>query len=143
MKVNELIDNFYNNFAYFNGFDGSKIIVRVTGFSDGIVYGDSENGSHWCEIEKVESIPISHEIIEKNDFIPNNHLYPYLYYEYENKEDSLKIGFGFPQGNKTAYKDPFIYIDSENVFIEHLPCKYVHELQQILKLCQIEKEIVI
>lgn len=143
MKVNELIDNFYNNFAYFNCFDGSKIIVRVTGFSDGIVYGDSENDSHWCNIEKVEPIPITYEIIEKNDFIPNNHLFPYLYYEYENKDENLKIGFGFPQGDKTAYKDPFIYIDSENVFIEHLPCKYVHELQQILKLCQIEKEIVI
>lgn len=143
MKVNELIDNFYNNFAYFNCFDGSKIIVRVTGFNDGVVYGDSENSSHWCEIEKVEPIPITHEIIEKNDFIPNNHLFPYLYYEYENKDKNLKIGFGFPQGDKTAYKDPFIYIDSENVFIEHLPCKYVHELQQILKLCQIEKEIVI
>ena len=143
MTVNELIDNFYNNFAYFNGFDGSKIIVRVTGFNDGIAYGNSENGSHWCNIEKVEPIPISQEIIEKNDFIPNNHLFPYLYYEYENKDENLKIGFGFPQGDKTAYKDPFIYIDSENVFIEHLPCKYVHELQQILKLCQIEKEIVI
>lgn len=44
--MTELIDNFFNNFAYFNCFDGSKIIVRVTGFSDGIVYGDSENGSH-------------------------------------------------------------------------------------------------
>lgn len=143
MTVNELIDNFYNNFAYFNGFDESKIIVRVTGFNDGIAYGNSENGSHWCNIEKVEPIPISQEIIEKNDFIPNNHLFPYLYYEYENKDENLKIGFGFPQGDKTAYKDPFIYIDSENVFIEHLPCKYVHELQQILKLCQIEKEIVI
>lgn len=143
MKVNELIDNFLNNFAYFNCFDGSKIIVRVTGFKDGIAYGDSENDSHWCEIEKVESIPISQEIIEKNDFIPNNHLFPYRYYEYENKDEHLKIGFGFPQGNKTAYKDPFIYIDSENVFIEHLPCKYVHQFQQILKLCQIEKEIII
>lgn len=141
--MTELIDNFYNNFAYFNCFDGSKIIVRVTGFNDGAVYGDSEDGSHWCEIEKVEPIPISQEIIEKNDFIPNNHLYPYPYYEYENKEDSLKIGFGFPQGNKTVYKDPWVYIDSENVFIEHLPCMYVHQLQQILRFCQIEKEIVI
>lgn len=140
MKANELIGDFL---VYFNCFDGSKIIVRVTEFKDGIAYGDSENGSHWCDIEKVEPIPITYEIIEKNDFISNNHLFPYLYYEYENKDENLKIGFGFPQGNKTAYKDPFIYIDSENVFIEHLPCIYVHQLQQILKICQIEKEIVI
>ena len=142
--MTELIDNFLNNFAYFNGFDGSKIIVRVTGFNDGIVYGNSENGSHWCNIEKVEPIPISQEIIRKNDFFaPYKQFFHYLYYEYESKEDNLKIGFGFPQGDKTAYKDPFIYIDSENVFIEHLPCKYVHQFQQILKLCHIEKEIVI
>lgn len=142
--MTELIDNFYNNFVYFNCFDGSKIIVRVTGFSDGVAYGDSENGSHWCNIEKVEPIPISQEIIQKNDFfVPYKQFFPYPYYEYESKEDNLKIGFGFPQGDKTAYKEPFIYIDSENVFIEHLPCKYVHQLQQILKLCQIEKEIVI
>lgn len=44
-------------FAYFNCFDGSKIVVRVTGFKDGIVYGDSKKGSHWCNIEKVEPIP--------------------------------------------------------------------------------------
>ena len=141
MKANELIDNF---FVYFNCFDGSKIIVRVTGYKDGIVYGDSENGSHWCNIENVEPIPITQEIIRKNElFAPYKHAYPYPYYEYENKEGRLKIGFGFPQGNKTKYKDSWIYIDSENVFIEHLPCIYVHQLQQILKLCQIEKEIII
>jgi len=141
MKANELIDNF---FVYFNCFDGSKIIVRVTGFKDGIVYGDSENGSHWCNIEKVEPIPISQEIIEKNDFfVPYKQFFPYPYYEYENKEDKIKVEFVFPQGDKAPHKEPYIYIDSENVYIGHLPCIYVHQLQQILKLCQIEKEIVI
>ena len=138
MKANELIDNF---FVYFNCFDGSKIIVRVTGFKDGIVYGDSENGSHWCNIENVEPVPLISDILEKNGFVANTHVYPYPYYEYINEEDKLKVGFAFPQGNRTSYKEPWIYIDSENVYIEHLPCMFVHQLQQILRLCGIKKEI--
>ena len=62
MKANELM---VGAFVYFNCFDGSKIIVRVTGFKDGIVYGNSENGSHWCDIEKVDPIPLTPEILEK------------------------------------------------------------------------------
>jgi hypothetical protein len=140
MKINELIEH---SFVYFNCFDGDKIIVHVTGFNDGIVYGNSENGSHWCSIEKVEPIPISQEILEKSEFVSNKHVYPYPYYEYINEEDKLKIGFAFPQGNRTSYKEPWVYIDSENVFIEHLPCIFVHQLQQILRFCRIEKEIII
>ena len=128
-------------FVYFNCFDGTCVTVKVTGFKDNIVYGVSENGSHWCSIEKVKPIPITPEILEKNGFITNKHVYPYPYYEYINKEDKLKVGFAFPQGNKTSYKEPWIYIDSENVFIEHLPCVFVHQLQQILILSRIEKEI--
>lgn len=138
MKENELMTGV---FVYFNCFDGSKIVVRVTGFKDGIVDGDSENGSHWCNIDKVEPIPIIAEILEKNEFVANKHVYPYPYYEYINGENKLKIGFAFPQGNRTSYKDPWVYIDSESVFIEHLPCMFVHQLQQVLILSGIKKEI--
>ena len=138
MKENELMTGV---FVYFNYFDGSKIVVHVTGFKDGIVYGDSGNGSHRCNIDKVEPIPIIAEILEKNGFMANKHVYPYPYYEYTNEKDKLIIGFAFPQGNKTSYKDPWVYIDSERVFIEHLPCVFVHQLQQVLRLCGIEKEI--
>ena len=140
MKVNELI---VHCFVYFNCFDGSKIIVHVTGFKDGIAYGDSETGSHWCNIEKVEPIPITPEILEKNGFVANKHVYPYPYYEYINERDRLKVGFAFPQGNKTSYKEPWIYIDSEHVFAEHIPCIFVHQLQQSMSICEIKKEIIV
>ena len=130
-------------FVYFNCFDGISIIVKVTGFKDNIVYGVSENGSHLCTIEKVEPISITPEILEKNEFLANKHVYPYPYYEYINKENYLKIGFAFPQGNRTSYKEPWVYIDSVYVFVEHLPCTYIHQLQHTLKLCGIEKEIVL
>lgn len=140
MKANELMTG---AFVYFNCFDGNKIIVRVTGFNDGIVYGDSETGSHWCNIGKVEPIPTTPKILEKNGFVANKHVYPYPYYEYIVEEDEVKVGFAFPQGNKTSYKEPWVYIDSEDVFIEHLPCIFVHQLQQALKLCRIEKKIIL
>lgn len=140
MKANELMTGL---FVYFCCFDGSKIIVQVTGFKDRIVYGDSEMGSHWCNIEDVKPIPLTPEILEKNGFMANKHVYPYPYYEYINEENKLKVGFAFPQGNRTSYKDPWIYIDSENVFIEHLPCLFLHQLQQILSFCRIKKKIVL
>jgi len=97
----------------------------------------------YSNIELIEPIPITQEILEKNGFVANKHVYPYPYYEYRNEEDRLKIGFAFPQGNRTSYKEPWVYIDSENIFIEHLPCAFVHQLQQILRFCRIEIEIVI
>ena len=93
------------------------------------------------EYDEIEPIPLTSEILEKNGFLTNKHVYPYPYYEYINEKDKLKIGFAFPQGNRTSYKEPWVYIDSERVFIEHLPCVFVHELQNALRLCGIEKEI--
>ena len=98
-----------------------------------------ENGEEDCG----EPIPITPEILEKNGFVTNEHVYPYPYYEYINEKDKLKVGFAFPQGNRTSYKDPWVYIDSEYVFIEHLPCIYVHKLQHTIRLCGIKKEIVL
>ena len=94
-------------------------------------------------LSDLRPIPLTSEILEKNGFVANKHIYTYPYYEYEVKEIKLIIGFGFPQGNKTSYKDPWVYIDSERVFVEHLPCMFVHQLQHVLRLCRIEKEIIL
>lgn len=97
----------------------------------------------WVRESLLEPIPLIPEILEKNGFIANKHVYPYPYYEYTNEENKLKVGFAFPHGNRTSYKDPWVYIDSEDVFVEHLPCVFVHQLQHAFRLCGIEKEIVI
>ena len=93
------------------------------------------------ERNEIEPIPLTLEILEKNGFVANKHIYPYPYYEYINKEDKLKVGFAFPQGNRTSYKDPWVYIDSERVFVEHLPCMFVHQLQHALRICGITLNI--
>jgi len=121
-------------------------IIKVTslynkGGSNEVGWSDKE--CVWVNADNVEPIPLTTEILEKNGFVANKHVYPYPFYEYINEEDKLKIGFAFPQGNKTSYKEPWVYIDSENVFVEHLPCVFVHQLQQIIRLCRIKNEIIL
>lgn len=117
---------------------------EVEGTYEDTVPEDEEHyygGWFMTSIKDISPILITPEILEKNGFLTNKHVYPYPYYEYINYEDKVKIGFAFPQGNRTSYKEPWVYIDSEHVLIAHLPCKYVHQLQHIFKVCGIEKDI--
>ena len=122
-----------------------KVFAQVDAIEEGkhSILVTSECSNWFVDVGWIESIPITAEILEKNGFVANKHVYPYQYYEYINEEDKLKIGFAFPQGNKTSYKEPWVYIDSENVLIVHLPCIYVHQLQHALRLCGITREIII
>ena len=136
MKANELM---IGDYVYFNCFDGSKIIVKVTGFKDNIVYGVSEYGTHWCQISKVEPIPLTAEILEKN---------------------GIKWLCTEPSGRKTyCCNEPVVqctYIPDSGWlinagvggrikvhFVEISKVQYVHELQHALRLCDIEKEIIL
>lgn len=120
--------------------DGSVYAQVASITCDGNI--ETTHNKH-SNIELIEPIPIIPEILEKNGFVANKHVYPYPYYEYTNEEDKLKVGFAFPQGNRISYKEPWVYIDSERVYVEHLPCVFVHQLQHVFHLCGIEKEIVI
>lgn len=138
MKEKELL---YGIYVYFNCFDGSKIIAKVTGFNDGIVYGVSEYGTHWCQISKIEPIPLTPEIIEKNGFRksispPGIHA---KCYEIENKDEKYCLTIA----NYNKYKRLLLDIDSEDSECFNIKCDYVHQLQHALKLCGIVKEIIL
>ena len=118
---------------YFNCFDGSKIVVRVTGFKDGIVYGDSEKGSHWCKNEKAEPIPLTPEILEQNGFVL--------------KEEEVGM-YGVEIAPHYTRDDlPFeVFCDGEPFavwFKDPVNIKYVHQLQHAMRFCGIEKEIIV
>jgi hypothetical protein len=121
MKANELI---YGIYVYFNCFDDSKIIVKVTGFKDDFVYGVSEYGTHWCQVSKIEPIPLTEEILIKNGF----------------PEDEW-------HGSFPEDKDGLLYIvlSFNKIFWEfndyRIELKSVHQLQHILRDLGIEKEI--
>lgn len=138
MKENELM---IRDYVIRKNVPNEIFIVVAIDSIKGIVYLDLDGLGITEKIENIEPIPITPEILGKNGFVANKHVYPYPYYEYVNEEDKLKIGFAYPQGNRTSYKESWVYIDSEYVFVEHLPCTYVHELQHALRLCRIDKKI--
>lgn len=141
---------------YFCCFDGSKIVVRVTGFNDGIVYGDSKKGSHWCNIENVEPIPLTPEILERMGFeVEEDPIY-----EYDEDEDDIEHTYTAKMKcvdvrkcnteikYRTTYRNEIFVFSSDHY--NTLPSRridtqieYVHELQHIMRLFGIEKEIVL
>lgn len=148
LKANELMTG---AFVYFYCFDGSKIVVRVTGFNDGIVYGDSKKGSHWCNIENVEPIPLTPEILARMGFtVEEVPKYDDTYTEDEytatmkcvdSRKCEVEIEYKTYWKKLRAFNyDPrnrlgFTSIETQ---IEHL-----HELQHIMRLLGIENEIVL
>lgn len=155
MEAKELMIGDWVHVEAHRGFNAQNVKVETIPDND----GDYKYGHHYghigtwldggdndfrdVEAKHLQPIPLTPEILEKNGFVANNHVCPYSYYEYVNKEHKLEIGFGFPQGNQTIFKEPWVYIDSEYIFIQHLPCIYVHQLQHALRLCGIEKEIIL
>lgn len=132
-------------FAYFNCFDGTRITVKVTGFLDNIVYGVSENGSHWCIIEKVEPIPLTPEILEKNGFekvLDEDGTECYRYY---NSAADGYIKISLYNGGDGDWSIEIVnyekFDNNEIVYNNNFIFLKVHQLQHALKLCGIDKEI--
>lgn len=137
------------NYVYFNCFDGSKIIVKITGVVNNIVYGDSEFGSHWCDIGNVEPIKLTTELLEKFGFercvssivkTSTSSIPVCKSNQFANKE--------FGENTRIIDKDIHDFTLTTDVFgtaeknkINHI--SYVHQLQLVLKLCEIEKEIIL
>ena len=140
MKTSELM---LSDYLFYKGEMCRIKVASITKKKVGYHIKDNENRMHYARLCDCEPILVTTEILEKNDFIDNNRVLPYPYYEYINEKSNLKIGFAFPQGNRTSYKEPWVYIDSKSVFVEHLPCVFVHQLQHALRLCGIEKEIIL
>lgn len=88
-----------------------------------------------------EPIPLTPEILEKNGFEKVDNMYPFPTFRSDDKENYLCITVGFPEGDRTKRKFPFIEIDSKDIYVEHIIINFVHELQHALRLCGINKEI--
>lgn len=91
----------------------------------------------WCEY--LNPIPLTPEILEKNDFEKqwqDN-------YEYFNDDENLNITFHPKSSNYTNGAYDYIDIEKGCLTINEMPIVFVHELQQVLRLCKIEKEIIL
>lgn len=146
MKANELMTGV---FVYFCCFDGSKIVVRMTGFKDGIVYGDSKKGSHWCNIEKAEPIPLTPEILARMGFtVEEVPKYDDTYTEDEYtatikcvdaRKCNVEIEYKTYRNEITVFSHDYhniLQLRSIETQVE-----YVHELQHILRVMKVDKEL--
>ena len=84
-------------------------------------------GGVWADF--LEPIPLSAEILEKNGFTKST-----IFIEWKYEEEGIYI----------LWKPfPFLKVETENVQLNLSRCEYVHELQHALRLCGIDKEIVL
>ena len=92
--------------------------------------GDQFDGGIWCEY--LDPIPLTVEILEKNGF---NYVKETGYMCYEQLGDR--------QYNLIAVKGNILQMQFTSGNLEWTECRYVHDLQHALRLCGIEKEIVL
>lgn len=121
MEANELMIGDYLRTRF------SKKIIRVKEIKQSCIYTE-DNGYEYNEIEP---IPITPEILEKNGWVKNL----YSVESYDNEElECLSLWVGEDGKNKWWW-----HVGVELV----TPINYVHELQHTLRLCGIEKEIIL
>lgn len=116
--------------------DGKKLInvvvVKIDGPSD-VVCLKQKNGHKFnTTIEYLRPIPITKEFLEKNDFELNGNSYHFF-----DDDKPLEI-FVFLKENN--YNGSYTYVDISRgcIDITEMPMEYVHELQNVLRLCKIE-----
>lgn len=127
MKANELM---IGDWVLING---TPMQIQAINDIDGEIMAGDEL---YCLIEdrvhsedKIETIPLTKEILEKNGFTKSN-----VFVEWKYEEEGIYI----------LWKPfPFLKIETENVQLNLSGCEYVHELQHSFKDCGIEKEIVL
>ena len=134
MKANELMIGDYVNYR--------GQIIKVTslydkGGSNEIGWSDKE--SVWVNGRCIEPIPLTPEILEKNGFEKQQ----FGNFIYENDDVNLRIEFYPKNINYTNGCYDYIDIEKGCVTITEMPIEFVHELQHALRLCEIEKEIVL
>jgi hypothetical protein len=123
MKANELMIGDW--LKHYNG-----IPMQVTKITT-IHFACAENGgvNCWEYNNKFEPIPLTPEILEKNGFGGNKPKVKLIL------EDTRELLYNIYE------KELTIYWNSQVVF--RSPCAYAHQLQHALKLCKIDKGIVI
>ena len=104
-----------------------------------IGYHKTKDKLTWLFCGQFEPIPLTPEILEKNGFERENLITSYNHY----------TGID----NRVSLNDDFYYVNSRNMWHVHIDSEdyctianceltYLHELQHLLRLCKIYKEIV-
>ena len=135
MKVNELtigswVLGKYDNEPY--------QIKGISKTEDYIVAKVFEHGM-WQKVDVFEPIPLTPEILEKNGFRVEHNI---GFYALIGIDDRVQL-----QNDKeymNSNNEWYVHIDSEDYCtIANCELTYVHELQNLLRLCKINKEILV
>ena len=92
-----------------------------------------------CYAENLIPIPLTKEIFEKNGFEKLRESRFLL----EDLEDNYWVKFYPKDTNYTCGAYDYIDIDCGCLSIREMPIKFVHELQNALRLCGITREIIV
>ena len=122
MKANELM---IGDWVLYN--ETPQQILEISGIDDE-VYLETDELVHQSEIQP---IPLTPEILEKNGFVEwRDKCYRWEY------ADGVYINADFTE------EEPWAHI-SNRCYSATPVCRYVHEFQHALRLCEIKKEIVL
>lgn len=121
---NAIIENIDNDFG---DNPSVKLISENIKHKDGYKYGYC-----WCDLNEIFPLPLTPEILEKNEF------------ECYSRESNLIWGITLPEGHFVlAYMDYYWEFTVDATIYRRIKIQYVHQLQHLLKLCKIEKEIIL
>jgi hypothetical protein len=126
MKTNELKATDLMIGDWLKHYNGTPMqVTKIT--TEHFACAENRGMNCWEYNNKYEPIPLTPEILEKNGF-----------------EDTICDAIWISTNCNLLWKDGklknFCREEDDEVCI---PCEYVHELQHALKLCKIDKEIVV
>ena len=127
MKINDLMIGDFITF-------GSEIHKVLTVDADGVLFLDGCDDS--IPIGLIEPVPITNDFLKKNFKL---HIEPH-YIEWRSEDRRVTIN----DLSNMEDRDWYCHIDNESFeTIGGADIQYVHELQHLLRLCGIDKEIVL
>lgn len=121
-----------------------KKIIKLTAY-DFFTHGHNEHGAQYLTTysqltfgRDLEPIPLTEEFFEKNGFVLNNMFFP-LYKKYDSEDKRIIITDEANSGDGYWY----VHIDNEDFdTIGACDVNYVHQFQQLLRLCGYEMDVV-
>ena len=103
---------------------------------NGVIGYDSLRGL--ITFSELEPIPITPEILKENGFIEITGRVKRLVWAWKKHGTLIEVNEATPKWYQIVINKETSDFGDERIFV-----KYVHELQHVLRLCQIEKEIIL
>lgn len=123
----------------FHGYIGKVVIIN--GETEYITVHIPNMHLHDVFVEDIQPIPLTSELLEKNGFNCLDQIAsvePYYWFFFD-KETEVKI-----KAFNTIFKGLLVEcVNPVNNATTYKQCEFVHEFQHALRLCEIEKEIVL